>query len=70
MNDVTITAAPQAYLADGLYEKWMETHTGTEEDFLRFLTDPSADRALFLASVGYETEIEEGVGTVTYSALP
>ena len=68
MNDVTITAAPQADLTEGLYEKWMETHTGTEEDFLRFLTLPSADRAHFLGSLECEVDIVEGLGTVTYSA--
>ncbi|MBD5240440.1 MAG: hypothetical protein HDS64_11860 [Bacteroidales bacterium] len=68
MNQVTTTAAPQAYLSDGLYEKWMEAHTGTKEDFLRFLTLPSAERVLFLGSLRSEIYIAEGIGTVTYSA--
>ena len=68
MKELTITAAPQAYLTDTLYEAWMTGHTGTEEDFLRFMTVPSVDREVFLASIGHEVEIVEGLGTVTYSA--
>lgn len=68
MNEVTITAAPQAYLSDDLYEEWMESHTGTKDSFLLFMTTPSVERSLFLDSLVCETDIREGIGTATYSA--
>ncbi len=67
MNEVTITAAPQAYITESLYQQWMETHTGTKEDFRQFLTIPSADRSLFLGSLACDVEIVQGLGTATYS---
>ena len=68
MNNVTITAAPQVRITDNLYSKWMETHTGSEDDFLRFLTVPSVERDVFLSSLECEIDIAEGLGTATYSA--
>ena len=67
MNEVTITAAPQVYISDGLYWKWMESHTGSEEDFLRFLTSPSIERDAFLRSIDCEVRVAEGIGTANYS---
>lgn len=68
MKQTTLLAAPQVRLSDRLFGKWMETHTGTEDDFLRFLTAPSADRKDFLDSLDCDVRIEEGLGTATYTA--
>ena len=66
MEATTVPAAPQAYLTRKLYWKWLETHTGSEDDFLRFLTEPSVDRKTFLNSLPCELRIEEGLATATY----
>ena len=66
MNDITITAAPQACITESLYEKWMETHTGTQDDFIGFMMTPSIERNLFLDSIECEVDIKEGIGTATY----
>lgn len=68
MRKVTITAAPQAYLSEAIYEKWMIDHTGTKDEFFNFLTTPSAEREMFLASIDCEIDIAEGLGTATYNA--
>lgn len=67
MNEVTITVAPQARLSVRLYAKWMETNTGTEEDFVRFMMTPSTDREDFLSRIRCDVNIERGLGTVNYS---
>lgn len=67
MKDVTISAAPQAWITDDLYAKWMETRTGTKDGFLRFMTVPSIDRDLFLDSLECSVVIVEGIGMPTYS---
>lgn len=69
MKEITILAAPQAYLSEYLYERWMIDHTGTEDDFYAFLTTPSVERDAFLSSIDHEIEIVEGLGFATYSSL-
>lgn len=68
MEKETVTAAPQAYVTDDYYEVWLETHTGTKEDFVRFLCEPSTLRTEFLLSQIPLISIAEGVGTATYNA--
>lgn len=69
MKGITISVAPQAYISDYLYEKWMIDHTGTVDDFYSFLTSPSGERTEFLESLQRDILIEEGLGFTTYSNL-
>lgn len=66
MERDSITAAPQVADTDALYRRWSEGHTGTKEDFFRFMTVPSAERSVFLSSQPCETEVTSRMLTATY----
>lgn len=66
MKHCIITAAPQAKDTEFLFPRWLDSHTGTKEDFFIFMTTPSAARSAFLAKQPCETEVTTRLLTATY----
>lgn len=48
-NNVTI--APQVSDVASLYQVWRQSHVGSYQDFIRFITTPSGGRSRFLTTV-------------------
>lgn len=57
MESNNIISAPQITDFAGLYKDWTVNHTGSQRDFLLFMTTPSPEREEFLASLGDRVEI-------------
>ena len=50
----------------GAYDRWLDNHTGTEREFLDFISTPFPDRTLFLSTLNVRHDISEGVLLTTY----
>lgn len=57
MESNNIISAPQITDFAGLYKDWIVNHTGSQRDFLLFMTTPSHEREEFLALLGDRVEI-------------
>lgn len=66
MEKNSTTAAPQFENMSGVYDRWLDTHTGTEREFLDFISTPSAERDMFLSRLKTRHEVSEGVLLTTY----
>lgn len=52
MESNNIISAPQILDFAGLYKGWSANHTGSQRDFLLFMTTPSREREEFLLQLG------------------
>lgn len=52
METNSIITAPQIDGTHLAYEVWSRSHVGSVKQFLEFMTQPSAEREEFLASLG------------------
>lgn len=52
MESNNIISAPQILDFTGLYKDWSANHTGSQRDFLQFMTTPSREREEFLLQLG------------------
>ncbi len=65
MERNNITAAPQAADFGKAYAGWLTLHAGSREDFLAFMTTPSAGRDAFVRSCAKSFDFDGTVMTVT-----
>lgn len=47
----SITIAPQVSDVPSLFTAWKQSHVGSYDDFIRFITRPSGERSRFLMTV-------------------
>ena len=66
MNNIeSIIAAPGSRDTDALYKLWRRDHIGSHDDFVRFMTWPSAERTFFMTSAGVVHAFDGNVMTTT-----
>jgi hypothetical protein len=54
-----VTTAPQVSDTSMLFTAWKESHIGSRQDFVRFISTPSGERTRFLLTV-YVTGVFHG----------